>query len=105
MVAVRTLSSSTKDGKAKTNKKTTEGGGDEEPGSDLVLTPGEKVVVATRLTMWAGIACFAAVCAYYIGKELFPTYVSYNDKENQPAPVWLNDNFVLPFNLLFVYIS
>jgi mitochondrial import inner membrane translocase subunit TIM21 len=45
--------------------------------NELVLTPGEKVVAATRLTMWAGIAAFAAVCAYYIGKELLPTYVSF----------------------------
>ena len=39
----------------------------------VVLTPGEKVVAASRLTLWAGIAVFAAVCAYYIGAELIPT--------------------------------
>jgi import inner membrane translocase subunit TIM21 len=49
--------------------------GDEDMTKEIVLTPGEKVVAATRLTMWAGIAVFASVCAYYIGKELFPTYV------------------------------
>lgn len=48
---------------------------DDDTSNELVLTPGEKVVAATRLTMWVGIAAFAAVCAYYIGKELLPTYV------------------------------
>jgi len=48
------------------------GEGDDET-KEIVLTPGEKVVVASRLGMWAGIAAFAAVCAYYIGKELIPT--------------------------------
>lgn len=43
-----------------------------------MLTPGEKVVVASRLTLWAGIAVFASFCAYYIGKELFPTKMSPN---------------------------
>lgn len=41
----------------------------------LVLTPGQKVVAAGRITMWAGIFAFASVCAYYIGRELIPTYV------------------------------
>jgi len=40
---------------------------------EIVLTPGEKVVAASRLTMWAGIAVFAGFCAYYIGRELLPT--------------------------------
>ena len=39
----------------------------------IVLTPGEKVVAASRLTLWGGAAVFAAVCAYYIGRELIPT--------------------------------
>ena len=39
----------------------------------IVLTPGEKVVAASRLTIWAGAAVFAAVCAFYIGRELIPT--------------------------------
>lgn len=41
--------------------------------TQIVLTPGQKVVAASRLTMWAGIFAFASVCAYYIGKELIPT--------------------------------
>lgn len=49
----------------------------EEPADtkEIVLTPGEKVAAASRLTMWAGIAVFASACAYYIVKELMPTYV------------------------------
>lgn len=48
---------------------------EEEMTQEIVLTPGEKVVAGTRLTMWAGIAVFAGFCAYYIGKELIPTCV------------------------------
>jgi hypothetical protein len=44
--------------------------------NEIVLTPGQKVVAATRLTMWLGIAVFATGCAYFIAKELIPTYVS-----------------------------
>jgi len=50
--------------------------GEEE--TQIVLTPGQKVVAASRLTMWAGIFAFASVCAYYIGKELVPTKMSPN---------------------------
>lgn len=49
--------------------------GEEEMTQEIVLTPGEKVVAGTRLTMWAGATVFASFCAYYIGKELIPTYV------------------------------
>lgn len=45
---------------------------------ELVLTPGEKVVAGTRLSIYAGAAVFAACCAYYIGKELLPTKMSPN---------------------------
>ena len=40
---------------------------------EIVLTPGEKVVVAGRLGLWLAVGGFAAVCAFYIGKELLPT--------------------------------
>ena len=46
---------------------------EEEMTQEIVLTPGEKVVAGTRLTMWAAAAALASVCAYYIGKELIPT--------------------------------
>lgn len=49
------------------------GGTDEEMTQEIVLTPGEKVVAGTRLTMWAAAAAFASVCAYYIARELIPT--------------------------------
>ena len=60
---------------AKDPKKAPENAGDNDDDAtkEIVLTPGEKVVVASRLGMWAGIAAFAAVCAYYIVKELIPT--------------------------------
>jgi hypothetical protein len=45
----------------------------EEDTKEIVLTPGETVVAVSRLGLWAGIAAFATVCAYYIGKELFPS--------------------------------
>ena len=42
--------------------------GDEATSSEIVLTPGEKVVVGTRLFFWAGVFAFASMCAYYIGQ-------------------------------------
>jgi hypothetical protein len=45
----------------------------EDDANEIMLTPGEQVVAASRLTMWAGIGVFALVCAFYIGKELIPT--------------------------------
>ncbi len=47
--------------------------GEENTTDEIVLTPGEKVVAATRLGWYLGLASFAAACAYYIGKELIPT--------------------------------
>lgn len=47
--------------------------GDESTTDEIVLTPGEKVVAATRLGWYLGLAGFAAACAYFIGKELIPT--------------------------------
>ena len=68
---VRALSS---DGNnAKENIKTGAETGGEDATKEIVLTPGEQVVVASRLVMWTGIAAFGAVCASYIGKELIPT--------------------------------
>ena len=83
-IAVRSLSSNpgSGDGDKKTGGggqagETSAGAGDPES-TEIVLTPGEKVVAGTRLTMWAGIFCFATACAYYIGKELLPTKMSPN---------------------------
>jgi len=50
----------------------------DETSQELVLTPGEKVVAGTRLTMYAGMFALAGCCAYYIGKELLPTKMSPN---------------------------
>ena len=49
---------------------------------EIVLTPGQTVVAASRLTMWVGIFGFACACAYYIGRELFPTKMSPNSVFN-----------------------
>lgn len=71
---MRALSTEKKEGSgAGDPKKEKMNGADDDETKEIVLTPGEKVVVASRLGMWAGIAAFAAVCAYYIGKELIPT--------------------------------
>jgi mitochondrial import inner membrane translocase subunit TIM21 len=60
---------------------------EEDPTKDIVLTPGEQVVVATRLSMWLGILAFASMCAYYIGKELLPTKMSPNTVFNGSSKV------------------
>jgi hypothetical protein len=77
IMAVRTFADGASSGgdKGKASSSSSKAPPDEGMTNELVLTPGEKVVAATRLTMWAGIAVFAGVCAYYIGKELLPTYV------------------------------
>jgi import inner membrane translocase subunit TIM21 len=67
--------SSTSSKKQPTNDTTSQS---EQESSEIVLTPGEKVVVGSRLLFWAAALSFAAVCAYYIGKELLPTKMSPN---------------------------
>ncbi len=42
--------------------------GEEATSNEIVLTPGEKVVVGSRLFFWSGVLAFASVCAYYIGQ-------------------------------------
>jgi len=60
---------------------------DGETSNEIVLTPGQQVVAATRLGMWAGILLFASACAYYIGKELFPSKMSPNAVFNKALDV------------------
>jgi hypothetical protein len=71
ITVVRALSTETK--QPKKEKSSPTGDDADDATKEIVLTPGEKVVVASRLGMWAGIAAFATLCAYYIGKELIPT--------------------------------
>jgi import inner membrane translocase subunit TIM21 len=59
--------------------------GDDDETKELVLTPGQKVVAASRLGLWAGVAAFALACAYYIGRELIPTKMSPNTVFNKAA--------------------
>jgi len=64
-----------------TSSSAADGGGEEPPpptSQEMVLTPGEKVVVGTRLFFWSGALAFASVCGYYIVKELMPTKMSPN---------------------------
>lgn len=60
------------------DKKTSGSSGENKSANEIVLTPGQKVVATTRLTMWAGVAALALTCGYYIGKELLPTKMSPN---------------------------
>ena len=78
-LAARSLSSNAGgEGDKKADAKSAEGAEGDDAKHEIVLTPGQKVVAGTRLTMWAGIFCFATACAYYIGKELLPTKMSPN---------------------------
>jgi import inner membrane translocase subunit TIM21 len=70
-VGVRSLSSKANEEPPKTDN-------DDPDTKEIVLTPGQKVAAASRLTMWTGIFGFACVCAYFIGKELIPTKMSPN---------------------------
>jgi import inner membrane translocase subunit TIM21 len=64
---------------------------DGEDRTDLVLTPGQKVVAGTRLTIWGGVVVFASFCLYYIGKELFPTKLSPNSLFSKASSI-VTDN-------------
>lgn len=75
---LRALSSNSGNQNNENKTKTETGQEGEEDRKELVLTPGEKVVVGTRLTMMLGIAALASVCGYYIIKELMPTKMSPN---------------------------
>lgn len=60
-------------------------GDDDDETKELMLTPGQKVVAASRLGLWAGVAAFALACAYYIGRELIPTKMSPNTVFNKAS--------------------
>jgi len=79
VVGLRALSSQAKQDPPKND-------GDEDT-KEIVLTPGQKVAAASRLTMWAGIFAFACACAYFIGKELIPTKMSPNSVFNGASKV------------------
>lgn len=81
-VGLRSLSSQAKDEPPNKNSNN-----DNEDTKEIVLTPGQKVAAASRLTMWAGIFAFACSCAYFIGKELIPTKMSPNSVFNRASKV------------------
>jgi len=80
----RSLSSSTSNNKSETHTTQKKEEGDtnddknDESAKQIVLTPGEKVVVYGRFAMWSVMLSLAAVCGYYIFKELLPTKMSPN---------------------------
>eukprot|EP00585_Thalassiosira_rotula_P008165 CAMPEP_0196143626 /NCGR_PEP_ID=MMETSP0910-20130528/13632_1 /TAXON_ID=49265 /ORGANISM="Thalassiosira rotula, Strain GSO102" /LENGTH=268 /DNA_ID=CAMNT_0041405109 /DNA_START=122 /DNA_END=928 /DNA_ORIENTATION=+ len=86
-IAVRTMASSSSSNNAKENQSSDSA----DSSSEIVLTPGEKVVAGTRLFFWAGAFGFASICAYYIGKELLPTKMSPNAIFDRASAV-LHDN-------------
>jgi len=69
------MMASSTSGQKETQSSSSDAAGDS---SEMVLTPGEKVVVGSRLFFWGGALCLASVCAYTIGKELIPTKRSPN---------------------------
>jgi import inner membrane translocase subunit TIM21 len=77
----RALSSDSSKGKEKQE----ESSGSEDDAKEIVLTPGQQVVAASRLGMWAGIFAFGCVCAFYIGRELIPTKMSPNSAFNSAS--------------------
>eukprot|EP00559_Dactyliosolen_fragilissimus_P000890 CAMPEP_0184854884 /NCGR_PEP_ID=MMETSP0580-20130426/259_1 /TAXON_ID=1118495 /ORGANISM="Dactyliosolen fragilissimus" /LENGTH=273 /DNA_ID=CAMNT_0027349247 /DNA_START=26 /DNA_END=847 /DNA_ORIENTATION=+ len=60
------------------DKSTSSQGKGDETTSEIVLTPGQKVVAGANLAMWGGIMALAATCMYYIVTELMPTKMSPN---------------------------
>ena len=73
---IRALSSSSS---SNTNKDSNKTDSQKDPNNDaLVLTPGQKVVAGTRLTLYASAFLFGSFCLYYIAKELIPTKLSPN---------------------------
>lgn len=70
------------------------GGGEDSTTSEIVLTPGQKVAAGTQLTLWFGAFVASVTCAYYIGKELFPSKMSPNSVFNQSVEVVRNNDHV-----------
>ena len=94
--AVRRSSSKGKEGGGGASGKPeyVDGFGKEGSVSTEVLTPGEKVKAASRLGMWTGAAVLASFCAYYIGRELFPTRMSPNSIMSSSWELVRNDHNV-----------
>jgi len=87
-VGLRSLSSQAKGKPPKNNN------GDDPNTKEIVLTPGQKVAAASRLTMWGGIFAFGCACAYFIAKELIPTKMSPNSVFNSASKAILGNSQV-----------
>jgi import inner membrane translocase subunit TIM21 len=64
--------------------------------TDIVLTPGQKVVAGTRLTFYLGAAAAALTCLYFTVRELMPTKMS-------PNTVFNNAHSIIQKNLDVTY--
>ena len=62
----------------------------DEERTDIVLTPGEKVVAGTRLTMYLAMAGAAITCLYFTARELIPTKMSPNTVFNNAHAIIQN---------------
>ena len=67
-LAARSMASSSSNSGEKKASENVNADSEEATSNEIVLTPGEKVVVGSRLFFWSGILAFASVCAYYIGQ-------------------------------------
>lgn len=70
-LAARSMASSSSSSGEKKASEKANADGEEATSNEIVLTPGEKVVVGSRLFFWSGVFAFASVCAYYIGQSFF----------------------------------
>ena len=62
--------------------------------TDLVLTPGQKVVAGTRLTMYLGMFAAGITCLYFTVRELMPTKMSPNTVFNNAHSILANNTDV-----------
>ncbi len=76
------------------------GGGDKSKGipdserTDIVLTPGQKVVEGTRLAMYLAMLGGALTCLYFTARELIPTKMSPNTVFNNAHSILQNSSDV-----------
>ncbi len=59
--------------------------------TDIVLTPGQKVVAGTRLTMYLGMMAAGLTCLYFTVRELMPTKMSPNTVFNNAHTIIQNN--------------
>ncbi|KAF0693790.1 Aste57867_15289 [Aphanomyces stellatus] len=60
----------------------------------IVLTPYQKVAAGTQMGMWAGFLGLAAVCGYFIVRELFPSRMSPNSLFAEASDICLQNDLI-----------